>query len=68
VYGGVWRTCMSASSGPCSPEKARSLQEEAECDNIPALRLYDGAGFGEVCPYHYRTARSPGEGGQCVNR
>jgi ribosomal protein S18 acetylase RimI-like enzyme len=29
---------------------------QVECDNIPAFRLYDRAGFGQVCGYHYRAA------------
>jgi ribosomal protein S18 acetylase RimI-like enzyme len=29
---------------------------QVECDNAPALRLYERAGFGEICRYHYRTA------------
>ena len=36
--------CVSAPSAPGSP------------DNIPAFRLYDRAGFGQVCGYHCRTA------------
>jgi hypothetical protein len=28
---------------------------QVECDNIPALRLYERTGFDEVCGYHYRT-------------
>lgn len=30
---------------------------QVERDNVPALRLYERAGFTEVCGYHYRTAR-----------
>jgi GNAT superfamily N-acetyltransferase len=29
---------------------------QVERDNAPALRLYERAGFAEVCAYHYRTA------------
>jgi ribosomal protein S18 acetylase RimI-like enzyme len=29
---------------------------QVECDNTPAQRLYERAGFSEVCGYHYRTA------------
>jgi GNAT superfamily N-acetyltransferase len=29
---------------------------QVERGNIPALRLYEQAGFTEICGYHYRTA------------
>ncbi|WP_435877588.1 GNAT family N-acetyltransferase [Streptosporangium saharense] len=29
---------------------------QVESGNVPALRLYERAGFGEVCAYHYRVA------------
>ena len=32
---------------------------QVERDNPPALRLYERAGFSEVCGYHFRVAESP---------
>ncbi|GAB3293601.1 GNAT family N-acetyltransferase [Parasphingorhabdus pacifica] len=32
------------------------LYLQVERDNVPALRLYERTGFGEVCEYHYRTS------------
>jgi ribosomal protein S18 acetylase RimI-like enzyme len=29
---------------------------QVECDNAAAVRLYERAGFTEVCRYHYRAA------------
>jgi ribosomal protein S18 acetylase RimI-like enzyme len=36
--------------------EAGRMYLQVECDNIPAFRLYDRAGFGQVCGYHYRAA------------
>jgi len=33
-----------------------SMYLQVERDNIPALRLYEGTGFREMCGFHYRTA------------
>jgi ribosomal protein S18 acetylase RimI-like enzyme len=62
------RSVLAALAVWAAAHDADRLYLQVACDNIPALRLYDGAGFGEVCTYHYRTARSLGEGGQRVNR
>jgi GNAT superfamily N-acetyltransferase len=37
---------------------AGHLYLQVGCDNTPALRLYERAGFAEVCRYHYRRAAS----------
>jgi N-acetylglutamate synthase len=65
---GAGRGVFAALAAWAAAHDADHLYLQVECGNIPALRLYDGAGFGEVCRYHYRTARSLGEGGQRVNR
>ncbi len=65
---GAGRGVLAALADWATAHDADGLYLQVECGNIPALRLYDGAGFSEVCRYHYRTAPSLGEGGQRVNR
>ncbi|UQA97296.1 GNAT family N-acetyltransferase [Streptomyces halobius] len=36
--------------------RAGRMYLQVERDNIPALRLYERAGFSEMCGYHYRAA------------
>ena len=50
------RTVLAALAEWAAAHDADRLYLQVECDNIAALRLYDAAGFGEVCRYHYRTA------------
>jgi ribosomal protein S18 acetylase RimI-like enzyme len=41
---------------------ATRLYLQVECDNMAARRLYERAGFTELCRYRYRTAPLPGHG------
>ncbi len=50
------RSVLAALAGWAAAHDADNLYLQVECDNMPALSLYEGAGFGEVCNYHYRTA------------
>jgi ribosomal protein S18 acetylase RimI-like enzyme len=40
---------------------AGHLYLQVEHDNTPARRLYERAGFTELCRYHYRVKPSPGD-------
>jgi ribosomal protein S18 acetylase RimI-like enzyme len=40
-------------AGACGSEH---MYLQVESGNVPALRLYERAGFTEICGYHYRTA------------
>jgi ribosomal protein S18 acetylase RimI-like enzyme len=53
---GAARAVLAALADWASAHEAERMYLQVESDNIPALRLYDRAGFGEVCGYHYRTA------------
>ncbi|RCW44665.1 ribosomal protein S18 acetylase RimI-like enzyme [Halopolyspora algeriensis] len=50
------RSALAALAEWAAAHDADRLYLQVECDNIPALRLYEGAGFGEVFRYHYRIA------------
>jgi ribosomal protein S18 acetylase RimI-like enzyme len=52
---GAARTVLAALADWAGVHEADRMYLQVECDNIPAVRLYDRAGFGEVCGYHYRT-------------
>jgi GNAT superfamily N-acetyltransferase len=43
---------------------AAQMYLQVECDNTAAHRLYERAGFTEVCRYHYRTAAPMVQSGQ----
>lgn len=53
---GAGRRVLAALAACAGAHGADRLYLQVECDNRPALRLYEGAGFGEVCRYHYRAA------------
>jgi ribosomal protein S18 acetylase RimI-like enzyme len=53
---GAARTVLAALADWAGAHEADRMYLQVECDNIPAFRLYDRAGFGEVCRYHYRIA------------
>jgi ribosomal protein S18 acetylase RimI-like enzyme len=59
MLGRVQRPSAHASAmignGLVGAHEADRMYLQVECDNIPALRLYERAGFDEVCGYHYRT-------------
>jgi ribosomal protein S18 acetylase RimI-like enzyme len=51
------RSVLAALAEWAAAHDAERMYLQVKRDNIPALRLYEGAGFAEVCGYHYRTAR-----------
>jgi N-acetylglutamate synthase len=53
---GTARSVLAALADWAGAHQADHLYLQVECDNIPALRLYQRTGFGELCGYHYRTA------------
>jgi GNAT superfamily N-acetyltransferase len=53
---GAARSVLAALAGWAGAHQAGRLYLQVERDNVPARRLYERAGFREVCPYHYRLA------------
>lgn len=53
---GAARHMLAALAGWAGAHGARRVYLQVERNNAPALRLYEQAGFGEVCDYHYRIA------------
>jgi N-acetylglutamate synthase len=53
---GAARTVLAALAGWARAHHAEQMYLQVERGNIPALRLYERAGFSEICGYHYRTA------------
>lgn len=53
---GAARDVLAALADWAGEHEADRMYLQVECDNYPALRLYERMGFGEVCVYHYRTA------------
>ena len=53
---GAARQVLNALAGWARGHAADRMYLQVERDNAPALRLYEQAGFGEACAYHYRTA------------
>jgi GNAT superfamily N-acetyltransferase len=51
---GAARTVLAALARWAGAHAADRMYLQVECDNLPALRLYEGMGFSEVCGYHYR--------------
>ena len=47
---------LAALAGWAGAHDAGRMYLQVERDNGPALRLYERAGFGEICGYHYRAA------------
>lgn len=56
---GAARTVLTALAGWATAHRADRMYLQVEPDNAPALRLYERAGFGEICGYHYRIAAGP---------
>jgi GNAT superfamily N-acetyltransferase len=52
---GAARGVLAALAGWAGAHGASCLYLQVERDNIPARRLYERAGFREVCAYHYRA-------------
>ncbi|MFC4585936.1 GNAT family N-acetyltransferase [Sphaerisporangium corydalis] len=52
---GAARAVLAALAGWAAAHDAPHMYLQVECDNTPALRLYERAGFTELCAYHYRT-------------
>jgi N-acetylglutamate synthase len=53
---GAARTVLAALALWAGAHEADHLYLQVERDNIPALRLYERAGFGGICDYHYRIS------------
>jgi N-acetylglutamate synthase len=53
--GGAARGVLAALARWAETRRVDRMYLQAERDNVPALRLYQGAGFTEVCGYHYRV-------------
>ena len=53
---GAARTVLAALASWAAGHGAGLVYLQVEGGNRPAIRLYEQAGFGEVCGYHYRTA------------
>lgn len=53
---GAARSVLTALADWAGVHGADRMYLQVERDNVPALRLYERAGFSEVCGYHYRTA------------
>ena len=54
---GAARSLLAALADWAGAQEVDRMYLQVECDNIPALRLYERMGFGEICRYHYRTTR-----------
>ncbi len=52
---GAARSLLAALAGWAGAHEAERMYLQVERDNVPALRLYERAGFDEICRYHYRT-------------
>ena len=57
---GAARTVLTALAGWATAHEAGQMYLQVEPGNAPALRLYERAGFGEICGYHYRVAAGAG--------
>ncbi|MDX2710032.1 GNAT family N-acetyltransferase [Streptomyces sp. PA03-6a] len=53
---GAARAVLAALAHWAAGQGADSMYLQVERDNAPAARLYDRAGFSELCAYHHRTA------------
>ncbi|GAA0429642.1 N-acetyltransferase GCN5 [Acrocarpospora corrugata] len=53
---GAARQVLTALASWASTHEADHMYLQVEPDNPPALRLYERAGFREICRYHYRNA------------
>ncbi|WP_271221728.1 GNAT family N-acetyltransferase [Streptosporangium carneum] len=53
---GAARAVLAALAEWAGAHEAGRMYLQVERDNVPALRLYERAGFSEICGYHYRGA------------
>ena len=53
---GAARQVLAALAGWAGEHAASRMYLQVERDDGQALRLYERAGFGEICAYHYRAA------------
>jgi ribosomal protein S18 acetylase RimI-like enzyme len=53
---GAARSLLAALAGWAGAHDADQMYLQVEHDNTAALRLYERAGFREVCRYHYRSS------------
>jgi GNAT superfamily N-acetyltransferase len=53
---GAARGVLAALAHWAGAHQTEHLYLQVERGNLPALRLYEQAGFTEICAYHYRTA------------
>jgi ribosomal protein S18 acetylase RimI-like enzyme len=53
---GAARSLLAALAGWAGAHEAERMYLQVEHDNTPALRLYERAGFREICRYHYRSS------------
>jgi GNAT superfamily N-acetyltransferase len=53
---GAARTVLATLANWAGAHGADRLYLQVERDNVAAMRLYQRAGFSELCEYHYRTA------------
>lgn len=53
---GAARSVLGALADWAGAQHADRMYLQVERDNVPALRLYEQAGFSEVSGYHYRAA------------
>jgi ribosomal protein S18 acetylase RimI-like enzyme len=53
---GLARNVLAALADWAGAHQADRVYLQVERENIPALRLYERMGFGEICGYHYRIA------------
>jgi GNAT superfamily N-acetyltransferase len=56
---GAAREVLTTLAGWAADQGAGHMYLQVESDNTTARRLYERAGFTELCRYHYRTAVSP---------
>ena len=54
---GAARQVLAALAHWAADHGAAHMYLQVECDNTAARRLYERAGFTELCRYHYRTGR-----------
>ncbi len=53
---GAARSVLTALADWADAHQADRMYLQVERDNVPGLRLYERAGFSELCAYHYRSA------------
>ena len=53
---GAGRSVLHALASWAGEHQVERMYLQVEENNIPAIRLYGGSGFTEICRYHYRSA------------